>query len=180
MSINICSLTGQPLSKPVVSRKTGHLFEKDAIEKHLATFPYCPVTNQPMDVSDLIEIKEPSAKIVKANESTAVFLKKLQDEYDTIVLESHYLRQSLNETKQQIMHCAYQNEAAQRVIGKLLKEKAETEAQIASLKQGAWFHSNWYFQSFTCFYFSTILIMFLTLIHRVQIARRKWLELKQF
>lgn len=33
------------------------------------------------------------------------------------------------------MHTAYQNEAANRVIGKLLKEKTETEAQILALSQ---------------------------------------------
>lgn len=26
MSINVCSITGLPLSKPVASRKTGHLY----------------------------------------------------------------------------------------------------------------------------------------------------------
>lgn len=54
MSISVCALTGQPLKKPVVSSKTGHLYEKEVIEKHLNSFPYCPITNQPMSLTDLI------------------------------------------------------------------------------------------------------------------------------
>ena len=87
----------------------------------MSTFPYCPITNQPMSLADIIDVPAPDTNIVKPNESARVFMAKLQTEYDTIVLESHYLRQALKETKQQIMHCAYQNEAAQRVIGRLLK-----------------------------------------------------------
>jgi SUMO ligase MMS21 Smc5/6 complex component len=67
MSINVCSITGQPLSRPVVSRKTGHLYEKETIEKHLTAFPYCPVTNQPMQLSDLIDVASTETALVKPN-----------------------------------------------------------------------------------------------------------------
>ncbi len=43
---NVCSMTGNTLSDPVVSKKSGHVFEKAAITKHLSSFPYCPITNQ--------------------------------------------------------------------------------------------------------------------------------------
>lgn len=56
MSLSICALTGQPLKQPVLSTKTGHLYEKEIIEKHLSSFPYCPLTNQPMQLSDLIDV----------------------------------------------------------------------------------------------------------------------------
>jgi SUMO ligase MMS21 Smc5/6 complex component len=45
MSLSICSITGQPLSQPMASLKTGHLFEREVIVKHLNSFPYCPITN---------------------------------------------------------------------------------------------------------------------------------------
>lgn len=57
MSLSICSITGQPLIEPVASQKTGHLYEKAVIEKHLNSFPYCPLTNQPMTIADLIPVK---------------------------------------------------------------------------------------------------------------------------
>lgn len=79
MSVNVCSITGQPLAHPVVSRKTGHLYEKSVIEKHLAAFPYCPVTNSPMTVSDLLQLAETPVSIVKGNESAQVFLTKFKN-----------------------------------------------------------------------------------------------------
>jgi pre-mRNA-processing factor 19 len=34
---NICALTGNPVEEPVISKKTGHIFEKRIIEKHIET-----------------------------------------------------------------------------------------------------------------------------------------------
>ena len=56
MSVSVCSISGQPLANPVASIKTGHLYERETIEKHLNSFPYCPITNQPMGPSDLVAI----------------------------------------------------------------------------------------------------------------------------
>jgi pre-mRNA-processing factor 19 len=56
MSLSVCAISGKPLQNPVLSIKTGHLYEKEVIEKHLSSFPYCPLTNQPMQISDLIDI----------------------------------------------------------------------------------------------------------------------------
>ena len=57
MSISVCSITGHPLVNPLASKNTGHLYEHELIHKHLASFPYCPITNQPMDTSHLITVK---------------------------------------------------------------------------------------------------------------------------
>jgi pre-mRNA-processing factor 19 len=35
MSITTCALSGKPLKNPVLSVKSGHIFEKSLIEKHL-------------------------------------------------------------------------------------------------------------------------------------------------
>ena len=56
MSVSVCSISGQPLTNPVASIKTGHLYERDTIEKHLSSLPYCPITNQPMGPADLVPI----------------------------------------------------------------------------------------------------------------------------
>jgi hypothetical protein len=57
MSISVCAISGSPLVHAVISIKTGHLFEKSVIVKHLNSFPYCPVTNQPLSIEDLIDVK---------------------------------------------------------------------------------------------------------------------------
>jgi len=36
MSWNYCAITGEQLVEPVVSKKTGHVFEKRVIEKQIA------------------------------------------------------------------------------------------------------------------------------------------------
>lgn len=57
MSDYICSLTQQPATSPVVSTKSGHIFEKSAIEQHLETESKCPVTNEPLTKDDLVPLK---------------------------------------------------------------------------------------------------------------------------
>lgn len=78
MSSNVCSMSGQPLLHPVVSTKTGHIYEKEAIHKHLSTFPYCPITNQDMSTDDLIEVAPSLVPLTKSNESARTFMTKLQ------------------------------------------------------------------------------------------------------
>lgn len=48
-------------------------------------------------------------------------LKKIEEEYNTLVIESHHLKTNLRETREELAHSLYQNEAASRVIAKLLK-----------------------------------------------------------
>ena len=62
-----------------------------------------------MCLEDLIEVVPSPVPLLKTNESAYVFIGKLQSEYDTLVLESHRVRSALKETKQEIMHCSYQN-----------------------------------------------------------------------
>ena len=35
MSWNLCALSGKPMEEPVVSKITGHLFERRLIQKHI-------------------------------------------------------------------------------------------------------------------------------------------------
>ena len=44
MSLTNCALSGESLVNPVVSIKSGHVFEKALIEKHLANTGQCPLT----------------------------------------------------------------------------------------------------------------------------------------
>lgn len=44
MSWNFCAISGEQLVEPVVSRKSGHVFEKRVIEKHITSTGKCPLT----------------------------------------------------------------------------------------------------------------------------------------
>lgn len=57
MPSNICALTGEIIKEAAVSKKTGHLYEKAAIVKHLNSFPYCPITNVEMSLDDLVYVQ---------------------------------------------------------------------------------------------------------------------------
>ena len=41
----------------MVSTKTGHVYEKELILKHIDATGQCPVTNQEMTVTDLLPLK---------------------------------------------------------------------------------------------------------------------------
>lgn len=49
-------VSGQPPEEPVVS-KTGHIFERRLIEKHISTEGNCPITKEPLSVEDLVSLK---------------------------------------------------------------------------------------------------------------------------
>ena len=44
MSVTTCALSGESLVNPVVSIKSGHVFERALIEKHLNNTGQCPIT----------------------------------------------------------------------------------------------------------------------------------------
>ncbi|MED6136728.1 hypothetical protein PIB30_058491 [Stylosanthes scabra] len=52
-----CSISGKVAEDPVVSKKSGLLFEKRLIEKHIADFGKCPITGQPLTLDDLVPVK---------------------------------------------------------------------------------------------------------------------------
>ena len=73
MSIANCALSGQPLRHPVVSVKSGHIFEKEVITRHLHNTGQCPLTGQDLNAAtDLIEVKTENASLPKPLVATSV------------------------------------------------------------------------------------------------------------
>ena len=60
-------VSGEVPTQGVISKKTGLLFEKRLIEKHLEYSKTCPVTNQEMQLDDLIEIKGNDRNFLKVS-----------------------------------------------------------------------------------------------------------------
>ena len=55
MSVTTCALSGESLVNPVVSVKSGHVFERALIEKHLNNTGQCPVTGVDLNAqTDLV------------------------------------------------------------------------------------------------------------------------------
>jgi hypothetical protein len=53
----VCAMSGEPPVEPVVSRKTGHMFEKRTILTYILESGTCPITGQPLSSDDLLELK---------------------------------------------------------------------------------------------------------------------------
>ena len=99
-----CSISGEVPTQPVVSTKSGHVFEKRLIEKYLADEGKCPVTKEELAVEDLMELQ--SNKAVKPRTIDAASIPGLlglfQNEWDELMLETFKLKQHLNETRQEL------------------------------------------------------------------------------
>lgn len=50
-------VSGESPEEPVVSTKSGHVFERRLVEKYLAENNACPVTQEPLTLQDLLSIK---------------------------------------------------------------------------------------------------------------------------
>lgn len=63
MSVTHCAISGQALIDPVVSVKSGHVFERSTITKYIQTTGRCPITNTELSLSDIISLQSnPASK----------------------------------------------------------------------------------------------------------------------
>ena len=73
----ICNLTKQPTKYPVISKKTGFIFDRKAIVEHLGVDNSCPVTGKPMYADDILVLRSgeefvyPNKKISENNQENA-------------------------------------------------------------------------------------------------------------
>lgn len=134
--MNNCAFSGKLLTQPVVSKKTGHVFEKEMIVKHIQSTGQCPVTGGELLLEDLIEVH--GGGVIKPRSASSGnmtdILHKIQSEWDTLIMENFQIKKQLNEVREEISHNLYQHEAASLVICRLIKEKEEAVRQLNLLK----------------------------------------------
>jgi pre-mRNA-processing factor 19 len=106
--------------EPVVSKKSGLLFERRLIEKVVQETGRCPITDEPLEKDDLLVVSTGNTIKPRPTPATSIpgLLSLLQNEWDATVLEAHQLRQALHAARQELSHALYQHDAATRVIGK--------------------------------------------------------------
>jgi len=132
-----CSISGEVPTNPVVSNKSGHLFEKSLIEKYLQSEDKCPVTGEPLTAADLIPVvagQTPRPRPITAT-SIPGLLSHFQNEWDAVMLETFTLKQHLDTTRKELSQVLYQHDAACRVIARLTRERDEARAMLAQ-RQG--------------------------------------------
>lgn len=133
MSWNLCSLSGNPMEEPVVSKKTGHLFEKRLISKYIESTGECPITHQPLSLEDLIPLQVNKTIKPRAVNATSIpsLINTFQNEWDALMLETFSLKTHLETVRQELSHALYQHDAACRVIARLIRERDEARALLA-------------------------------------------------
>jgi pre-mRNA-processing factor 19 len=130
----LCALSGSVPSFPVVSKKSGHLFEKALIEKYLLSEDLCPITGNALSVDDLLPVQAAQAARPRPITATSIpgLLSHFQNEWDEVMLETFTLKQHLDATRKELSQVLYQHDAACRVIARLTRERDEARAMLSS------------------------------------------------
>jgi hypothetical protein len=94
----LCAISGNVPEQPVVSTKSGHVFEKSLITKYVAETGKDPISGAELSTEDLLPLN--ASKTIKPRTSTATSIPGLlglfHDEWDALMLEHHTLRQNLH------------------------------------------------------------------------------------
>jgi pre-mRNA-processing factor 19 len=147
-SVNmLCSISGQVPVEPVVSVKSGHVFEKRLVLAYLTqNQSRCPVTHEELDADkDLLPLQPSPAAASGASASGASvsafspeaasipqILALFQNEWDAVMLETFTLKKHLEKTRQELSHALYQHDAACRVIARLNGENESLRARLTA------------------------------------------------
>ncbi|EPE06458.1 cell cycle control protein [Ophiostoma piceae UAMH 11346] len=130
----LCAISGEAPEVPVVSKKTGAVYEKRLIEKYIEEHGKEPGTDDELDVEDLLELK-PVGGIVRPRPPTLTSIPALlatfQNEWDALALETYTLQQQLSQTRMELATALYQHDAAIRVIARLTKERDEARDSLS-------------------------------------------------
>ncbi|KAL9131813.1 MAG: hypothetical protein Q9217_000340 [Psora testacea] len=151
----LCAISGEAPQLPVVSTKSGispffpiltttltltqgNIFEKRLIEAYISENGKDPITNEELSTDELVELK--TARTVKPRPPTLTSIPSLlavfQNEWDALALETFTLRQHLTQTRQELSHALYENDAAKRVIARLSKERDEARGTLSNISVG--------------------------------------------
>lgn len=117
----------------MVSIKTGHVFESALINKQIEQTGQCPLTGVDLTAADLVPLTVSKAALPKpivANNIPGI-MQMFQGEWDSLMLEVHTMRKSLEQTRRELSQALYQHDAACRVICRLMKEKEELQKMLA-------------------------------------------------
>jgi len=135
----LCALSGEPVKEPVVSPRSGAIFERKLIESYIATSGKDPVTDEPLATEDLVPVKTSVSTISPprppAFNSIPTMLAAFQNEWDALALETYTLRKQLNQARQELSEALYQYDAAVRVAAKAIRERDQAQTALVQLSE---------------------------------------------
>lgn len=135
----LCTISNEPPEEPVISRSSGHLFEKRLVEKYIQQNGTHPVTQETITTDDLLPLQ--SARVVQprapSQTSLPALLKSFQNEWDALALELYNVKLKLKTTQKELSTALYQNDASVRVIATLRRERDEARHALSNLSVSA-------------------------------------------
>jgi len=132
-----CAISGEPPQEPVVSTKSGNVYERRLIVKYINENGTDPITGDKLEESDLLDIKaspKTAAPRPPSHTSIPVLLQTLQNEWDALVLETFALKQQYNSTRQELSYALYNNDAAARVVARLVRERDAAREALSNVQ----------------------------------------------
>ncbi|KAF9817515.1 hypothetical protein IEO21_03366 [Rhodonia placenta] len=131
-----CSISGEPPQDPVISQKSGHVYERRLILKYITENSTDPITGEKLEESDLITVKaNPKTAAPRPTSATSIpaLLHTLQNEWDALMLETFSLKQQYNSVRQELSYALYAQDAATRVVARLMRERDAAREALASV-----------------------------------------------
>ncbi|KJZ76860.1 hypothetical protein HIM_03737 [Hirsutella minnesotensis 3608] len=131
----LCGISGESPQEPVVSTKSGVVYEKRLIEQYINQHGTEPGTGQALAADELLAIK--TSAIVRPRPPTLTSIPALlatfQNEWDSLALETYNLKEQLARTREELATALYQHDAAVRVIARLTRERDEARESLSKV-----------------------------------------------
>ncbi|GLB36481.1 putative nuclear matrix protein NMP200 [Lyophyllum shimeji] len=132
-----CAISGEPPQEPVVSTKSGKVYERRLILKYINENGTDPITGEKLEEADLVTIKaspETAPPRPPSQTSIPALLHLLQNEWDALVLQTFELKQQYNSTRQELSYALYAQDAASRVVARLIRERDAAREALANVQ----------------------------------------------
>ncbi|KAK0198714.1 WD40-repeat-containing domain protein [Armillaria mellea] len=132
-----CAISGEVPQDPVVSSKSGKVYERRLIIKYITENGTDPITGDKLEESDLITIKASPSNVPPrppTQTSIPALLHSLQNEWDAVMLETWALKQQYTNVRQELSHALYRDDAATRVVARLIRERDAAREALANVQ----------------------------------------------
>lgn len=124
-----CPISGGVIRRPA-ALPCSHVFERETIERRAADGGGCPVCGAQFAADQIIDIDICDEEAVPAApRSFRECMDALEEEWSANQEEVRELRTKLESVQRKLMTTLYENEAAKRVIARLLAERGDAPKQ---------------------------------------------------
>ncbi|KAI5968947.1 hypothetical protein KGF57_000062 [Candida theae] len=130
----ICAISGEEITDPIVSPKSGAVFERRYIENYINTNGTDPINNEPLKIDELIPLKLETNTTSNGDISPAIsvpsMLSRIQTEYEASLAEISQLRKNVESLKEELSTSLYRQDAAINIATKAIKERDEAKEAL--------------------------------------------------